>query len=256
MKKVIITGATSGIGREFAYLLLNRGWQVYITGRNEIKCRHVIHELEEQTGAQCAGYCDADLSQEDDIVKLSKFTETVRPDMFINNAGFGLSGEMLELDNAEMMNMIQVNEKALTMLSGTATRVMKEKGGTIINVASLAAFGPNPYSAVYGATKAYVLSYSMALAKEVSKYGITVTSLCPGPTKTLFAEKSNMGKTSVFDGHVMSARRVAECGLRAAKKGKLYVVAGRANSLLARLEKISPSRLVLSIAASKLSFKK
>lgn len=220
-----------------------------------MKCKRTIIELEEQTSVKCAGYCEADLSQEEDILKFCDFIKKVSPEMFINNAGFGMSGEMIELDDTQMINMIEVNIKALTLMSGTVSRIMK-KGGTIINVASLAAFGPNPYSAVYGATKAYVLNFSMALAKEVRKNGITVTCLCPGPTETLFAEKSRMGMTKVFDGHVMSAEQVAECGLRAADKRKLYIVAGKRNAFIARMERIIPFRWVLNIAASKLSFNK
>jgi short-subunit dehydrogenase len=173
-------------------------------------------------------------------------------DFLVNNAGFGFPGAFAETDLERELAMIQVNLTALTHLTKLFLRPMVERGrGRIMNVASTAAFQPGPLMAVYYATKAYVLSFSEALAEELSGTEVTVTALCPGPTATGFAAAADMANRRLFKVRTpMTSVEVARQGYRAMMRGKRVVITGTANKLLAQSVRISPRRLVTKIAKS------
>lgn len=158
----------------------------------------------------------------------------IEVEVLINNAGFGLYGEFANTDFEEELKMIQVNITALTALTKRIVPdIIKRKRGKILNVASTAAFQPGPLMAVYYASKAYVLSFSEALANELNDYNITVTTLCPGPTKTGFSEQAQLGESILFYRmKVMDVKSVAKMGYRGLMKGKTIVIPGFQNKLL------------------------
>jgi short-subunit dehydrogenase len=167
----------------------------------------------------------------------------------VNNAGFGLAGEFAKMDLSAELEMIQVNVSALTHLTKLVLPPMVErKRGAILNVASTASFQPGPLMAVYYATKAYVLSFSEAIADELRDIGVTVTALCPGPTETGFASAANVEASRLFK-MTRPARSsdVARAGYEAMKRGARVVVPGMKNKLLAQSVRISPRRLVTAI---------
>jgi len=168
----------------------------------------------------------------------------------VNNAGFGVYGPFAQTDGAQELAMIQVNIAAVTALTKVfLPRMLEKKRGRILNVASTAAFQPGPLMAVYYATKAYVLSFSEALANELAGSGVTVTALCPGPTETEFQKKAGLEETRLFAGPLVSdARSIALAGYEAMKKGKRVVIPGLPNKILAQTVRISPRRLVTAVA--------
>jgi short-subunit dehydrogenase len=170
-------------------------------------------------------------------------------DVLVNNAGFGLNGRFAETDLDRELAMIQVNIAALTHLTKLFLKPMVERGrGRILNVASTAAFQPGPLMAVYYASKAYVLSFSEAIAEELGGTGVTVTALCPGPTATGFAEAAEMTNSRLFKlKKPMTSMDVAKAGYRAMQRGKRIVVTGAMNKLLAQSVRISPRALVTKV---------
>jgi short-subunit dehydrogenase len=176
--------------------------------------------------------------------------ERVSVDILVNNAGLGLHGRFWETALDKQLEIIQVNIVALTGLTGRFLPGMVARGrGRIVNVASTAAFQPGPYMAVYYATKAYVLSFSEAIAQELKDTGVTVTALCPGPTTTEFQAAAGLEDTLLFRGPlVMDPAKVARVGWAAAKRGRRVVIPGLANRLLKETVRFSPRRLVLAAA--------
>ncbi len=250
-KTALITGASNGIGRELAHVFAAHGHHVILVARNARALEELASELQKLHPIQAWGF-SVDLADAQGPKKL--FDEVMKrggaPDFLVNNAGVGKFGEFWEAGIDEDQEMIQLNVTALTELTKRFLDPMIERGtGRILNVASTAAFQPGPYMAVYYATKAYVLSLSEALAEELSVYPeITVTTLCPGPTKTGFQkaakmEKSNLFKTSM----VMDARMVAQSGFEGLMAGRRIVVPGVRNQLLIQALRVSPRQLVTKI---------
>ncbi len=193
-KTILITGASSGIGLEFANQLNEFGAKLIITARNKNK----LNELAENY--QGATVIPGDLSDKTFPSQLYNEIQSrgLDVDILINNAGFGSIGKLLKSDLETYESMVQVNITALTQLSHLFITDMAAKGkGGIINVASVAAFQPVPYMNVYSATKAYVKSFSLALHEEYSKKGIVVTAVCPGYTKTNFQNAAKMSSDAV-----------------------------------------------------------
>jgi len=173
----------------------------------------------------------------------------IRIDMLINNAGFNVYGPFVDTNLESELQMIQVNVVTLTSLTKLFVRGMVERGfGRILHVASTASFTPAPLDSIYAATKAYVLSFSEAIAEELRGSGVIVTALCPGPTQTEFAERARMTDTKIFRGRLMSAREVASIGYNALLRGERTVVPGLANKALVLSIRFSPRNLVAKIA--------
>jgi uncharacterized protein len=246
----LITGASGGIGLDFTRLFARDGWDVVLVARSEAKLREIAAELTREHGI-AAHVIAADLAKPNaaaGIVKMLTDRGLVI-DALVNNAGYGLSGPFVETDVRLELEMIQVNIVALTHLAKLLLPGMVSRNrGRILNVASTASFQPGPLMAVYYATKAYVLSFSEALSEELRQTGVTVTALCPGPTKTGFVETAGVGPSRLFTLlKTASSAAVARTGYEAMKRGRRVVVHGFANKLLVQSVRISPRRIVTFI---------
>lgn len=251
MPAALITGASTGLGREFAFLCARDGYDVVLVARSQPQLETLMIQITQQTGRKAIPLA-ADLSEPGAAGRV--FAELARleieVDVLVNNAGFGLLGKFWELDEQRQSQMIHLNVTALTDLSRLVLPGMiARRRGRILNVASTAAFQPGPLMAVYYATKAYVISFSHAIHNEARDYGVTVTCLCPGPTKTEFADRAQMNSTKLFSsGLVMSASEVAAIGMRAMRRGKPLVVAGPLNAMGAFLARLAPMSLTATMA--------
>ena len=243
----LITGASSGIGLDLARLFAKDGHDVVLVARSEGKLREIAAELERDFG-MTAHVIVADLAKPDAPQTLVAQLP-VDVDVLVNNAGFGVLGPFVETDLAKELEMIQVNVVALTHLTKLLLPPMvARRRGRVLNVASTAAFQPGPLMAVYYATKAYVLSFSEAIADELRDSGVTVTALCPGPTETGFAAVADMASTRLFNiAKPMSSAEVARAGYEAMKRGRRVVVPGIKNKLLTQSIRVSPRRMVTTI---------
>lgn len=246
----LVTGASAGIGQELARRLAVGGHDLALVARRADELRALAAELTTAHGGS-AHVFPADLA--DPAAPKRLFDEVtgagLAVDVLVNNAGFGLLGPFADADLGRTMAMVQVNVAALTHLTGLFLPGMRQRGrGRIMNVASTAAFQPGPLMAVYYATKAYVLSFSEALHEELAGTGVTVTCLCPGPTKTEFADVSGMGATALFRGpNVMDVGRVADEGCLGMMKGKRLVVPGMMNRLLIGAGRFVPRGVLLGL---------
>ena len=223
----LITGASSGIGREFARIHAGRGGNLVIVARSENKLNELKAELE-KTHSVSVMVIAKDLSLPDAPKEIYEEVKKagIRVDYLINNAGFGGRGKFHEREWENDLAMIHVNVRALTALTRFfLPDFVKRNDGRILNVSSSAALIPGPLQAVYYATKAYVTYFSNALAEELHDTEITVTALMPGATETEFGRVSGMDKTSMFR-KMVSARSVAEAGYEGMLKGKLDVITG------------------------------
>ena len=251
MAVAVITGASTGIGREFAQICAERGYDLVLVARSAQALEDLAAGIRGTSGRKVR-VSAFDLSAVDAPPKLWAALSDVAPDIEIlmNNAGFGLTGFFSELDAEKQMEMVHLNIGALTHLSRLFLPAMiARRKGYILNVASTAAFQPGPLMAVYFASKAYVVSFSEALHNEVRDKGVVVTTLCPGPTRTEFQSRAGMQASKLFSGpHVMDARTVAEIGFKAMLEGKSLVVAGRLNALLVFLTRFAPRQLAASMA--------
>ena len=232
---VLITGASSGIGRELARLFAGDGADLVLIARSEDRLRELAGELAAEYGVT-AQIVPADLSQPgspDQIVE-TLAQQQIDVDVLVNNAGFGARGPVAGIGVARQLEMIEVNVAALTRLTALLLpRMLERRRGAILNVASTAAFKPGPNSAVYYATKAYVLSFTEALAEEVRGSGVRVSCLAPGPTDTGFAAQAGAGAARLFRRGVMDAGRVARAGHDGLRRGKTLVIPGLRNRALA-----------------------
>ena len=221
----LITGASGGIGRELAILHAKAGGDLILVARSTQKLQELKTELEVTYGIK-AHVMPADLSVSTQVVTLMEQIkeQDLQIDVLINNAGFGLLGEFSQRSLDDQLNMIDLNVRALTQLTHLCLPQMIARGsGQILQVSSSASFVPGPMMAVYYATKAYVTSFSLAIAEEVKEKGITVTTLCPGPVATNFFKTAGVQAQSVQQA-ANSPRKVAEAGYRAMLSGDLEVI--------------------------------
>jgi short-subunit dehydrogenase len=251
MPSAVITGASTGLGREFARVCARDGYDLVLIARSEPKLEELAAEIT-QTTSRAVRVITKDLSIPDAPREIfDEVTSAGLPvELLINNAGFGLVGRFWELDEEQQMEMVQLNVGALTHLTRLfLPGFVQRRRGQILNVASTAAFQPGPLMSVYYATKAYVVSFSEAVHNEARDYGVTVTALCPGPTKTEFHKRAGSTNTNLFKSrNVMDAATVAQIGLAALKKHKALVIAGRMNAVLAFLTRFAPRQFTASMA--------
>ena len=251
MPIALITGASTGIGRELAFLAAADGYDVVLVARTSASLETVAAEIAAKTARKTYVF-PSDLSQPNAPRELydaiAKAGLTI--DVLVNNAGFGLLGKFWELPEGQQMQMVQLNMGALTHLSRLFLPGMIERrAGYILNIGSTAGFQPGPLMAIYYATKAYVMSFSEALHNEARQFGVNVCCLCPGATRTKFQKRANMTGTKLFEGsHVMTAAEVARIGWKAMKQGKSTVVAGRLNATMAFLTRFAPRQMAAGIA--------
>lgn len=245
-KTVLITGASSGIGKELAKLFAEDNCNLVLVARRVDILDELAAELTEKYGVK-ANVFGVDLTQPTEIANLCTELKKhkLQVDVLVNNAGFGASGRFAEIDFQTQVDQINVNIAALTELTYRLVPAMvKRKSGAIVNMASVAAFSPGPYMAVYYATKAYVLSLSSALANELGDSGIQVTCVCPGPTKTGFGERAQVTKGGIFNTpFVMDVEPVARQAYEGFKAGEDLVVIGVQNKILALASRITPFKL-------------
>ena len=251
LKTALVTGASSGIGRELAKLLAGEGHDVVFVARRRDRLEDLARELATRHGVS-ARVIAKDLENPASPAEIFEELETeeISVDILVNDAGLGIYGRFWETDLARQLAVIQVNLVALTNLTGLfLPGMVSRRKGKVVNVSSTAAFQPGPYMAVYYATKAYVLSFSEALAEELAGTGVSVTALCPGPTVTEFQEGAGIEDTWLFRGPlVMDARSVARAGWAGARRRKRIVVPGLGNKLLKESVRFSPRRLVTAVA--------
>ena len=252
MNTTLITGASTGIGAAFARKLAARGRNVLLVARSEDKLIALCNELGRLTSIR-AQYVALDLQQPDSGAQLFEETQKreLEIEMLINNAGFGSMGDFGKLDLDRELDIIQLNVRALVDLTHRFLGPMRErKRGTIINVASTAGFQGVPYMATYAATKAFVLSFSEAIAEENRVHGIHVMALCPGVTETNFFEASKIDRPPMRT--IQTAEEVVDAALRGLARHKTVVVSGWTNWFVVEAERFVPRSMVTKVAAKAL----
>jgi hypothetical protein len=248
----VVTGASGGIGLALARIFARDGFRVVLVARNAERLRAAAAGLEAAHGVPALTVpCDLALPSEVERLADLIHTSAIEPEVLVNNAGYGGAGPFADTDLAAELGMIQLNISAVTHLTKRILPGMIARGrGRILNVASTAAFQPGPYMAVYYASKAYVLSFSQAIAEELAGSGVTVTALCPGPTHTGFAARAGLRSfEGVRRGVAMDADAVAERGYAGMMKGERVVVPGAVNKLLSQAVRVAPRRVLTLVAA-------
>jgi short-subunit dehydrogenase len=246
---VLITGASSGIGVALAKVFAAHDHELALVARRQDRLEALADEIA-ATGQPRPAVFTADLERRDaaSIIAAELSSQGLEPAFVVNNAGFGLRGVATALSRDEQLALIDVNVRALTELSLMFSDSVARHRGGILNVASLAAFLPGPGMAVYYASKAYVLSFSEALHRELSERGVRVTALCPGPVPTEFQARAGIGRVPGARALELSAERVAEIGYDAFMAGQRVVIAGIGNRLVVSLMRLIPNALLLRLA--------
>ena len=246
----LVTGASSGIGRDLAELLAREGFDVVLVARNREALDALAARLATVYGAWCE-VLPADLASAEGRAQVeARLSEGPVPvEVLVNNAGFGAHGPFHETSPARLLEMIDVNISALTDLTRAAIPGMLARGrGRIMQVASVASWVPGPLMAVYYASKAYVLSLSEALSEELEGTGVTVTALCPGPTITDFQRVSGVAAHAPSGGTTpMTSMEVAEAGVRALLRGDRVCVPGFRNKIAVFMNRLLPRRVMTRI---------
>jgi short-subunit dehydrogenase len=245
---VLITGASSGIGAALARVFAAHGHELVLVARRQDRLNALADEIA-AAGRSRPTALTVDLERRDaaSVIAAELSAKAMEPAVVVNNAGFGLSGAAAAVSRDEQLAMVDVNVRALTELSLMFVDSLTRHRGGILNVASLAAFLPGPGMAVYYASKAYVLSFSEALHRELSDRGVRVTTLCPGPVPTEFQARSGMQLNPAARALELSAERVAQIGYDAFMRGKRVVVAGINNRIAVSLMRLVPNGLLLRL---------
>ncbi|HUB81500.1 MAG TPA: SDR family oxidoreductase [Bryobacteraceae bacterium] len=240
----LVTGASSGLGAGFAKLCAAGGYDVVLLARRAPRLHQLAADLAKTYGIKARPLV-ADLADSAAPAAIFEQLNGTPIDILINNAGFGMRGPFAESDWARGAGLIEVNMVALAHLTRLfLPQMIHRRGGRILNVASTAAFVPGPFMALYYASKAFVLSFSEALANEVRGTGVTVTVLCPGATATEFAQAAGVEGSDLFHGPVMGAAEVARIGYDAMMAGQPSVIAGARNRWLIRGTRLVPRNFV------------
>jgi uncharacterized protein len=242
---VLVTGASSGIGWELAKCFAADKSNLVLVARNRDALEKLSAELQAAHGIK-VHILAADLSRTETPQRIFQelSAQNITVDVLVNNAGFGLHGEFVHLPLPGQLDIIHVNITALTELTGLfLPGMIQRRRGGILNVGSVAGFLPGPNMAVYYASKAFVLSFTEALAEETSGTGLKISVLCPGPTESNFGNVARGGKSRQVERPKMSAPTVAQIGHQEFRAGKVVVVPGISNKLLVFLPRISPRKL-------------
>ncbi|MBA2918171.1 SDR family NAD(P)-dependent oxidoreductase [Sphingomonas sp. MAH-20] len=250
MDVTLITGASSGLGEGFARALAARKHNLLLVARRQERLAELAVELERGNDVSVKTIA-LDLAAPDAGARL--MTEVaergLRVETLINNAGFGARGAFADIGLAEQQRMIALNCAALVDLCHRVLPDMiARKSGGILNVASTAAFQPGPWMAVYYATKAFVLSFSEALHEEVRGHGIRVAALCPGPTRTEFADVAGMADSELFKRFASPSSAVVRDGLAALEHNQAVKISGALNAIMAESIRFTPRALARRIA--------
>ncbi len=244
--KTLITGASSGIGLELARIFARERSGLVLVARGQQKLEELAAELR-NSGVQVQVIAK-DLAGAGAAEEIQREAGPI--DILVNNAGFGSFGEFANTPLTEDLNLMRVNMEALVGLTKLfLPGMIQARSGRILNVASTAAFQPGPLMALYYASKAFVLSFSEAIANELHGTGVTVTVLCPGPTVTDFQRRANMAESGLFKRMgAMDARSVAEAGYRGLMAGRTIVIPGMKNRMLAESVRFAPRKMVTAIS--------
>lgn len=252
-RTVLITGASTGIGYEFARLFAadkKQRWTLLLLSRRLSKLQEVAAELTAEFGV-IAHPIAVDLSSPHGPHEAYNHVRHLglELDCLVNNAGFGTSGAFTDTDLKEELELLQLNITSVVHLTKLFVPQLILRKGRVLNVASTAAFQAGPYMAVYYASKAFVLSFSEALAEELADQDVTVSCLCPGATRTEFAQRAKMGESPLFKGpFTMDAPEVARIGYEGLMSGKRLIITGWQNKLMVQSERFAPRRLVTKIS--------
>ena len=248
-KWALITGASAGIGWEFAKLLAAGGAHLILTARRTDRLQNLAAELSAQHGVQVEVFT-TDLIRAEAPEEIYAFTtgKGIEVELLVNNAGFGAFGFVHEIPAERMLEMIQVNCSAVVHLTRLyLPEMVARKHGDILIVASVASFQPVPFNSVYAATKAFDLLFAEGVAEEVREFGVRVCALCPGPTTTEFQQVAEQPSRSFRMPE--PAEKVARVGLEALADGKSYVISGAMNRLMTEAQRVAPRSFVAKAAA-------
>jgi hypothetical protein len=248
-KTALITGASSGIGLELAHLFARDGYRLVLLARNRNTLRQIGDDLQARYSVTVR-IAPKDLAHPATPAELYQELQEagIVLDVLVNNAGFGLAGAFQSTDWNQEAEMIQVNIMAATHLTKLFLPQIRAREGKVLNVASTAAFQPGPFMSVYYASKAYLLSFSEALAEELSGTGVTVTCLCPGPVKTNFQRRAYLEGTAMINSPLMvDVREVARIGYEGMKRGKRVVIPGWKNAFAVGMLRVSPRAAVTKV---------
>jgi short-subunit dehydrogenase len=252
MATALVTGASAGLGEEFAYALAREKYDLVLTARREERLKSIAQKAR-KAGAPNVRVIAADLSKRDvpSLIERQLEADAVKIDYLVNNAGFGTRGRIDQMSVDRELEEIDLNIRALVELTRVFVPAMvARKKGTIINVSSVAGFTPIPFMATYAATKAFVLSFSEAIAAELAGTGVTVTALCPGLTRTEFQKVAKADDTSIPEFVYMDARTVVEQGIAAARMGLPIYVNGPMNFMMTEMMRLMPRGVMSRITAA------
>ena len=250
-KTALVTGASGGIGHELAKLFAKDQYNLVLVARNAAKLTQFADELQREFGISAKAVpLDLTAASAPQSLFDQLQHDSIAVDILVNNAGYGVLGEFAKVSLEDNLGQIQLNITALTHLTKLFLGPMIARhSGKILNVASTAGFQPGPLMSVYYASKAYVISFSEALANELQGTGVTVTCLCPGATDTGFQGRAGLENTLLFKKlRPMDAKTVACDGYRGLMAGKVIVISGFRNWLLAESVRFSPRRLVTAVS--------
>ena len=249
-KTALITGASSGIGLELARIFAREGHDLLITARRKERLNGLKKELEQEFGIEVNTF-PVDLADIDSPQKLYDFTQkqSLSVHFLVNNAGVGDYGLFHKSDWNRQAAIIDLNIRALTHLTHLFLPSMVEKESAhILNIASTAAFQPGPFMSVYYASKNYVLAFGEAIANELQDTGVTVTTLCPGPTESEFQKLANMEKSKLFDRlPVATSKQVADYGYKTMLQGKRVAIYGALNRIAPKIVSLFPRKFVTAV---------
>lgn len=248
-KTALITGASSGIGLELAHLFARDGYRLVLVARNRSILRQLGDDLQSRYSITVR-IEPKDLAHPATPAELYQELQEsgIVLDVLVNNAGFGGAGAFVSTEWDHEAEMMQVNMVALTHLTKLFLPQIRAREGMIMNVASTAAFQPGPFMAVYYASKAYVLSFTEALAEELRGTGVKVSCLCPGPVKTNFQKRAYLEGTAMINSPLMvDVQEVARIGYEGLKQGKRIVIPGWKNRMGVELLRISPREMVTKV---------
>lgn len=250
-KKIsIVTGASSGIGKELSFVLARHQKNLLLIARSEEKLKKITQEIKDKYQVS-AEYLIKDLSKTEAAQEIFDYCQKqkLEVDILINNAGFGDFNLFVKGNIKKQLEIIQVNIYALVYLNHLfLLKMIAQGGGKIMNIASTAAFQPGPLMSVYYASKAFVLHFSEAIANELKPYNITVTAICPGPTASNFKQTANLGNSRLMKKRKLpSAKMVAEFAYKAMIKGRVVAIYGFRNYILTKLVNIIPRSIVVKI---------
>jgi uncharacterized protein len=248
-RTALITGASSGIGKALAENFAKDGYHLVLAARGIAKMQALADELQKRYGVTVT-VIGADLETNDGAAKLHADIKAkgISVSALANNAGYGTFGEFKDSALAPELAMMQLNMNTVVVLTKLFMPDLLATRGKLLNTASTAAFQPGPYMAVYYATKAFVLSFSEAIAAELEGTGVTVTALCPGPTASGFQDKADMGASALVKGKKLpTADEVAAAGYKAMQRGQRVYIPGAMNWLMAQSLRITPRNMVTSL---------